>query len=321
MIRLTVLLLAGAMLLCCSCSDNSTGSDDNGDPGLKAADYFPTNLNSSWEYSAYDSLGNPKLDQAGQPVTVTFSIPAMVTEQGDTAFYRMGFPSFAVGPIVTWPYVFDNIYPWTITAETDSVRIEFADMVTHVYWATVEFTPEVVFEDPVFSIDSSEVVFTHATPFQSYSDYFMGIACSLAINDLPPEHNVMAYVGKEIRTTAPVFECDTAFRVVCATDDKVYQFDKTGTDFDLSDPDSCYIILSAPFQVGRRWNDTHYTYEILSIGPMAMGDTTLSNVIEVGQYWGSLGSDSVYVKCYARDIGIIKSTDGNTQFELEAYTP
>ncbi|MDH4157944.1 MAG: hypothetical protein OEW00_11790 [candidate division Zixibacteria bacterium] len=321
MIRPTVLLIAGAVLLCCSCSDNSTSSDDGDDLGLKAADYFPTILYSSWEYSVYDSLGNPARDEAGQPVTVTFGIPEKVAEQGDTAFYRMGFPSFATGPVEIWPHVFSDIHPWTVASETDSIRIAFDDMVTHVYSADVEFTPEVAFDGPFFSIDSSVAVFTHAMPFESYSDYFMAIACSLTVNDPLPEHDVIAYVGKEVRTTAPVFECDTTFWVVCATDDKVYQFYKRGTDFDLVTPDSCYILLSAPLQVGRRWDDAKYKYKILSIGPMSMGDTTLSNVIEVGQYWGSVGSDSVYVKWYARNIGIIKSTDGNTRFELQAYTP
>ena len=207
-----------------------------------------------------------------------------------------------------------------VATDTESVRIEFADMVTHVDWAYLEFTPEVTFEGPFFSTDSSVVVFTHAIPFESYSDYFMTIACSLVTAQYPNQ-TTTAYVGKEIRTTAPVFECDTAFRAVCATDDKVYQFYKSGTDFDLVTPDSCYILLSAPLRVGHRWNDAYRTYEILSIGPMTLGDTTYSNVIKVGQYWGSVGSDSLYVKWYARDIGIIKSRDANTQFELGIRVP
>lgn len=307
------------------CSDDKGTNDDNdgniNDTVMTVADYFPVNLYATWTYSFFDSTGAPKRDAFGQPASGTFQVTDLVLNRNDTVFYNMEFfsdenPTSGGG---CWLFS-DSIKPVAITAESDPVVIYFSSAeVEKALEVSVSLTPPVTFDAPIFSPDSLTVTFSHVMDFQSYTDYTMTIIARVLLAGYLEEYEdtVTCY----FRTTAPVFEVQPSEYTVCVTDEKAYKFYKSGLDFDLTNPDSCYIPLDSPLTVNHQWYDASYGYKILSIGPLAIGSNSFSNVLEVGQYWGSIGSDSGSFYYYAPDFGLVKVVSDNTTMLMDEFVP
>jgi hypothetical protein len=216
----------------------------------------------------------------------------------------------------------DSIFPnpGVVAGEDDPIIIYFSSAeVTEVVSVSFIVDPPVLLSTPEYSSDSLTLTFTHSEDFETYTDYSMTVEFEVRVP--PLSRTVEDRFSFTFRTTAPVFRFSSGEYRVCSTKERVYKFWKSGTDFDLSNPDSCYIPIDAPLTVGHRWYDSRYGYEVLSIGNLSLEGGDIDDVLEIGQYWGSIGSDSGHVRWYAPNIGLVKMVDGDVVMTLDEYVP
>lgn len=284
-------------------------SDSTGTSSIESIeDYFPMEIDLSWNYLFYDLEGNPKYDSAGNHTTASYNILENITQYENC--YNMQFYSFSTSPQPENPepeYFIDFQPSNYIINESDSIVIQL-DNNAQLNNIQITSEPIIEFNDPSFSADGLTITFTHSELFQSFVGYEFLITINLTFYGNPINESLNYY----FRTTSPSFEPDITERVCRITDDAIYRFDSPVEYYDIANTDSLEILLQLPLEIDSEWifsssEGENYGAEIISIGSVEVESVVYDNVVKVGYNWGW---DSYYY-WFAPNVGIIKTQESN----------
>lgn len=316
--RLVLLIgfLAAGLLNCCDDGVTTSGGSEG------AGEYFPLGATGTWTYDYYGPEGSRVYLSVGNPASSNFTIGQEFHDSSGVTLYKLGFPPHCgLGrPGVPYPFYVDSIAPRGIADETDPIQVHFNDEVRHILDISIASDPEVVFEEPSYSADSAIVSLGHAEPFQSYENYELWI---LLTADFEGAGVVEDSVLHRFRTTQGQLLCLGRTFSYCATDDRLYRSLDWLVEEQRFDPDSFAVLLEVPPTVGREWtswsSDTDsYEAEILSVGPLTVGEVNYDGVVEVAI---TRSSDGVWEESYwfAPGVGVVRWRDENIWMELAGF--
>jgi hypothetical protein len=342
-----VVILLLVVLLSLIFSSCDLGTEPQTTPVSYSFDtYFPLQPGSTWLYSYYDSLGNPKRDHEANPVHDFMGVLGPPQQIGGQNFYEMTSDSL----VVQYSGAFAiNMYlnfssPPPVAHETDPVILAAGPDLLHLNSLAIYSNPPVVFDPPIYTQDSTIITFNHTQPFTSYQDYIIHANANLVWGwgggydpfgqpQLGWAEEINTTLDHSFRTTEESFVPQVSPFTFCVANGRIYRFYPQATGFDLQNSDSCRIILEEPLTVGHNWvAETDASWggymlhppvvngEILSVGDLTIGSRAYSQVVEAGYMFE--GDSVAFAHCwFAPGVGIVKYATYNFQALLDSNNP
>ena len=312
------------------------------EPG-QVEDYFPLGAGSTWLYGFYDLQGNPKLDADGDPVTAYYGVNSLIEQGGQTYYMMTADPQNFDGDEYYMMWLVGGFRSPPEVADLNDPVVFSGAQLLEVYDVSLYSNPPVVFGEPVIKEGNAITIsFYHEQPFEPFRDYELTLYLS-GVAGWPGGVDPFGepYLGfcwefqggleHEFRTLAELYQPPQNLYKFCAANGRLYRFDEHVMQPDLSNSDSCRILLQEPLEVGNIWiaetqpcwNINHpiitYEAEIVWRGKTMVGDTEYADVIEVDYRTDYVGYEARL--WFARGVGCIKMQSDGVRAELLNYNP